>query len=74
MPNYCLNRQAQNTDAKEHEVHRLDSLFMCLPNPENRIDLGFHFDCKSAIAKAKALYPYWVIDGCGLCSPECHKM
>jgi hypothetical protein len=67
---YCLNRNAQ--EGGEHEVHRLNTPYSCLPAPENRIDLGWHINCQSAIAEARRRYPYWIIDGCGICIPECH--
>ena len=60
MPDYCLNKNAQS--GGEHEVHRLNSPYGCLPEPENRINLGWHSNCHSAVAKAKRMYPYWTID------------
>lgn len=69
MPNYCVNRQAQPSG--EHEVHNTSSSCSYLPSIENRIDLGWHPDCRSAIQKAKDYYSN--VDGCYYCCRECHS-
>ncbi len=70
MPNYCINKNPQDTVAGEHEVHNLDENCTHLPLPENRKDLGRHRDCHSAIEKAKEYYD--VVDGCYYCCKDCH--
>ena len=71
MPQYIVNK---NPDSKGlHEVHNISSgITHCLPNPENRIDLGFHNNCQQAIAHAKATYPNHRFDGCYHCANACH--
>jgi len=69
MAYYCVNKNAQPTG--EHEVHKLDTSCPHLPAPENRIDLGWHSDCQSALRKAKEFYSN--VDGCAYCCPTCNK-
>lgn len=67
MARYYVNK---NTDHQgNHEVH----IETCnwLPQAENRIDLGLHSDCHSAVRKAKRDH-YATSDGCRHCSSECH--
>lgn len=52
MSNYLVNSQPQSTG--EHEVH--EERCRHLPNVENRQNLGWHADCKSAVKKAKTIY------------------
>lgn len=68
MPNYCVNKNAQPTG--EHEVHNVTANCNYLPLPSNRLDLGWHADCESAIKKAKNHYSN--VDGCYYCCKECH--
>ncbi len=67
MPNYCVNKNAQPTG--EHEVHNVDTCNY-LPETYNRLSLGWHSDCKGAIAEAKKYYSN--VDGCAHCCPDCH--
>lgn len=70
MPNYCVNTNAQSNG--DHEVHNTDpGACPTLPNPSNRLDLGTHLGCHSAVAKAKLAYP--TADGCAHCCPLCHN-
>lgn len=69
MPNYCVNRNAQS-DSGDHEVHNLASQENCLPNPENRLDLGWHPSCREAVAAAKQHYSD--SNGCYHCANDCH--
>lgn len=69
MPNYCVNTNAQS-DSGDHEVHDLASTKGCLPNPDNRRDLGWHADCASAVKKA--LETYSDVNGCYFCANNCH--
>ncbi|GAB2596848.1 hypothetical protein [Pseudactinotalea suaedae] len=68
MPRFCVNDNAQ--DNGDHEVHDLSSGTFCLPNPANRVDLGFHADCGSAVAAAGAVLGQ--VNGCMYCAPACH--
>lgn len=68
MPKFCVNKNAQPTG--EHEVHNLDVYCGHLPEPSNRLDLGWHSDCHSAIRKAKESYDN--VDGCAYCCPDCN--
>lgn len=70
MANYIVNRR---TDSRGfHEVHNLDAAQGCLPNAENRIALGVHYSCQSAVASAKA-NGYTPADGCFYCAYACHS-
>lgn len=69
MPNYCVNKNAQ-PGSGDHEVHDLSSTKGCLPDPENRLALGYHSSCRSAVAVAKNSYRD--ANGCYYCVPECH--
>ncbi|MCD4731240.1 MAG: hypothetical protein K8R74_11595 [Bacteroidales bacterium] len=66
MYRYYVNRNAQGNG--DHEVHKEDCSF--LPNAENRIDLGIHMNCQSAVVKAKVFYQQ--TNGCYYCADECH--
>jgi hypothetical protein len=66
MPNYYVNANAQPTG--EHEVHKEGCTKP--PLPHNKIPLGSHASCQSAVAKAKPMFQK--VDGCAYCSPECH--
>ena len=68
MPNYCVNKNAQPTG--EHEVHNLDANCNHLPDPVNRLSLGWHADCHSAVRKAKETYSD--VDGCAYCCSACN--
>ena len=68
MPNYCVNKNAQ--DDGYHEVHDLDSRKSCLPEKENQHYLGWLSDCHAAVRKAKESYSK--VDGCAYCCKECH--
>ncbi len=67
MANYCVNKNEQSTG--EHEVHNTDTCSYC-PDLNNRVDLGYHSDCKSAVTAAKAHYSN--VDGCAHCCEPCH--
>jgi len=69
VPNYCVNKKSQ-TDSGDHEVHDLTSTKGCLPNVENRLALGYHSTCSSAVTAAKAHYSD--SNGCAYCAPACH--
>lgn len=67
MPNYCVNRDAQANG--DHEVHDVGSCHH-LPEPQNRLDLGWHSDCRGAVRKAKETYAQ--SNGCYYCCPDCN--
>lgn len=69
MAQYCVNKNAQPKG--EHEVHNLGTCWK-LPDPINRVALGEHASCQSAVTKAKVIYP--TADGCQICSPACHSL
>jgi hypothetical protein len=69
MPSYCVNKNAQNNG--DHEVHDL-TLGACirLPESHNRLNLGYHINCQSAVREAKNFYRQ--SNGCYYCCPSCH--
>lgn len=68
MPNYCVNKIAQQNG--DHEVHDLASNKGCLPAPSNRIDLGYHSTCSGAVSAAKRHFRQ--VNGCYWCANACH--
>ena len=68
MADYCVNKNAQSNG--DHEVHNLDKNCEYLPDPENRLALGNHSSCVTAVSKAKETYPQ--SNGCFYCAKECH--
>lgn len=68
MKQYYLNNNQQSNG--DYEVHTTDCPY--LPSFSNRIDLGIHSTCATAVAKAKVLYPYRRINGCFHCCYFCH--
>jgi len=68
MNQFCVNKNAQA--GGEHEVHNVTSLCPYLPDPLNRLDLGMHQNCSTAVSKAKRTYPN--SDGCYYCARACH--
>lgn len=69
MPNYCVNTNPQ-PGSGDHEVHDLASTKGCLPDPANRLDLGWHANCTGAVKEAKKHYSD--VNGCFYCANECH--
>ncbi len=66
MAQYFVNRNAQNNG--DHEVHVSSCVF--LPALQNRLDLGQHLTCVTAVRQARNTYPQ--SNGCRTCSPACH--
>lgn len=66
MAQYFVNRNAQANG--DHEVHANTCIY--LPLPANRLDLGLHLSCASAVAQAKLTYRQ--SNGCRTCSYPCH--
>lgn len=63
---YYVNRKEQNNG--DHEVHSQDCRYLL--EISNRIYLGYHENCKTAVAEAKKHYNQ--VNGCIYCSPQCH--
>ena len=68
MGNYCVNKNAQNNG--DHEVHNVSAACSFLPDPANRLALGYHAYCSSAVQSATAHYAQ--VNGCAYCAPDCH--
>ncbi|WP_417480242.1 hypothetical protein [Maricaulis maris] len=71
---YILNKNKQSAAAGgNYEVHNV-STCSYLPNPENRIHIGYYETCGPAKAEAKRKFPANAsdIDGCAHCCPACH--
>lgn len=67
MANYRMNKNKQASG--DNEVHKEDCTYY--NGLTNYINLGEHYGCVSAVAKAKSLgYPN--ADGCETCSITCH--
>lgn len=66
MEKYFVNKNAQVNG--DHEVHTSNCSFV--PIAENRIDLGYHTSCHSAVRKAKEYYSK--SNGCYYCCRACH--
>jgi len=64
MAKYYVNKTAQLNG--DHEVHKDGCRYM----PSNRLDLGDHSSCHTAVAAAKRYYS--TANGCIYCSRECH--
>lgn len=67
MPYYHVNKNAQSNSG-DHEVHENGCGHR--PNPENRLDLGYHSDCHGAVREAKKTYA--TANGCYYCCNACH--
>ena len=70
METYCINKQAQANG--DHEVHNLSVGRGCLPAAHNRVPLGQHPTCQSAVASAQRANPTLRINGCYYCATACH--
>lgn len=70
MANYCVNKNAQSNG--DHEVHNIvvGTEKGCLPDPANRLALGEHQNCSTAVQKAKQSYT--TANGCFYCASACH--
>lgn len=66
MARYYVNKNAQANG--DHEVHTTGCSFM--PAIENRIYLGDHTNCWSAVLEAKRHYDQ--VNGCYYCCNPCH--
>ena len=70
MPNYILNKNAQNNG--DHEVHEKTAGCSYMPNIENQMELGFHATCHGAVAEGKKRHPDARVNGCYYCCNPCH--
>lgn len=64
MSSYYVNNKPQLTG--EHEVHKEACVFL----PSDKTYLGVFLNCKDAVAAARNYYNK--VDGCFLCSRDCH--
>ncbi len=67
MPRYYVNRNAQHPSG-DHEVHTTGC-----PHPpaeENRVSLGNHDNCRTAVTQARNHYAQ--VNGCYWCANACH--
>ena len=70
MQRFIINKNQQANG--DHEVHNATTGCSYMPNPENRIDLGYHASCHGAVAEAKRRWPGNRINGCYYCANACH--
>ena len=71
MPTYIVNSRAD--DKGYHEVHEISpTKCIYLPAAHNRVSLGWYMNCHGALEAAEDK-GYKPADGCGHCSPDCHK-
>ena len=69
MPYYCVNHNSQANG--DHEVHDLTpGACHRLPTSGNRLELGYHSGCGSAVQEAKKTYRQ--SNGCYHCCSACH--
>lgn len=66
MAYYSVNKNTQSNG--DHEVHKTGCSWF--PAEANRISLGNHATCHSAVTAAKKYYSQ--VNGCYYCSPACH--
>ncbi len=66
MPKYYVNKNAQNNG--DHEVH-VDGCSR-MPEPENRMYLGYFSNCREAVKEAKKTFQQ--SNGCYYCCNECN--
>ena len=70
MHKFIINRNQQSNG--DHEVHNYTTGCSHMPTPQSQIDLGYHEDCRSAVAHAKQQWPNEKINGCYYCCYPCH--
>ena len=63
---YYVNKNAQANG--DHEVHTTGCSYM--PNSVNRIYLGEHSSCRTAVSEARKHYRQ--VNGCYYCARDCH--
>lgn len=75
MAKYILNQNRQDSVSGEnYELHNEDDCNH-LPDPVNRLKVGYFSNCFDAKNEAKRLYPSKSldIDGCKHCCNACHN-
>lgn len=68
MPYFYVNRNTQSNG--DNEVHETDSYCPKHADYSNRVDLGYHSTCHSAVAEAKSRG--YNANGCYYCTNTCH--
>lgn len=69
MPDYYVNKNTQANG--DNEVHRSDEVGCQNPAYHvNRVDLGWHSSCQSAVKKANDMG--YNANGCYYCANACH--
>lgn len=66
---YYVNNDQTNNPGLHHEVHTEEHANIL--KITNKSYLGYYFNCKDAVQKAKEIYSD--ADGCAICCPLCHK-
>lgn len=69
MPTFIVNRNAQANG--DHEVHNTTTGCSYMPELGNQVPLGYHADCRGAVAEAKRL-GWSRANGCYWCANACH--
>jgi hypothetical protein len=75
MAKYILNRNKQDSpNGENYEVHNEENCVR-LPLQDNRINLGYFYNCKDAMTAAISKFSKSKsdIDGCFWCCNFCHK-
>ena len=67
MTQYCADRNKSSHG--DHEVHEISCAYV--PQAKDRLELGNHPDCRSAVTAAKRVYAQST--GCSVCSPNCYS-
>lgn len=67
MSHYCADRNKSSKGS--HEVH--ESSCGYLPQAGDRLELGIHPNCQSAVVAAKRVYAQST--GCSICCPDCQS-
>ncbi len=70
MSKFIINQNVQANG--DYEVHNLTTGCSFMPYPQNRVDLGEHLNCFSAVLAAKRRWPNARINGCYYCCNACH--
>lgn len=67
LSEYCIDMAASRGYHWVHDLRKCDDLY--LPAPENRIDLGHHYNVQSAFRKARELF-----ENIECCAYRCGKL
>lgn len=69
MSSYVVNKNSQSNG--DYEVHDESSTLGCLPDPANRVELGYFSSCTGAVLAANRR-GYRPANGCYYCARDCH--